>query len=221
MKIKEVGLITKQEVLDQLKRYGVEISSRTLAYYIAEKLIEPPIRKGMPGITGSVSFFREQTPLIIPGIKELTEKYELTLKEVRKYKDLIYNIKELEISSYFFELSGEIKNKYGIETDEFQYMKTIHDLNRIKFISVLKVYACAEAGYKYDPKISGLKIDNKDFIAIAFPTFKLLIDRNIVKTIHVKIVEKDILKSKNVVKTFEELKAFKEIIYSKEGMKII
>lgn len=191
MKIKELGLITKQEVLDQLKRYGIKIKSRTLAYYIAEKLIEPPIRKGMPGITGSVSFFREQTPLKITNIKSLIEKFELTLKEISKYKDLGFNFDELKINK-------------------------LNKIEYAKFETVMTAYACAEVGYD-----NWFKIKSREGkVCMPQMYVKKEKNRIIevhIKIIEINVLGRSTVTGESI----KDLEAFKEIIFSKEGMKII
>ena len=191
MKIKEVGLITKQEVLDQLKRYGIKIKSRTLAYYIAEKLIKPPIRKGMPGITGSVSFFKEQTPLIITNIKSLIEKFELTLKEISKYKDLGYKFDESKINK-------------------------LNKIEYAKFETVITAYACAEVGYDNWFKIKSRNGEVCQPVFYAKCEENKIIEIH-VKIIDINVLGRSAVTNTPI----RELPAYKEIIFSKEGMKII
>jgi len=213
-KVKESGLITKEELLNQLKKEGVEIASRTLTYYMDLGLIPKGNKTFIRGIAGSVSYFEGNTLLMITGIDKLTKKYGFTLKEISKYKDLIYNFKELEMAKYFSKLPEEIKNEYEIETDEFEGMKIVHNLHRFKFQIILKIYACAEAGYKYGLEIRG--INGKVFM----PIMHIKREGKRIIEIHVKIIDVNVLGS-SVGKAQKDIKAFKEIIYSKRGIKII
>jgi len=203
MKIKEAGLITKQEVLKQLKRYGIEIKSRTLAYYIAEKLIEPPIKKGMPGITGSVSFFKEQTPLIIVGLEKLNKKYGLALKEISKYRSIVYNFDQKELIKY---LAEPKKN-------ETELKQQLTRLENIRFFMVLNHYACAEAGYQYDYENGGFTIEGKRILVVNFHEIK---EGKLVE-LHVELK----VAAPGKIKSLSDLPDFKEVIYSRKGIEII
>lgn len=212
IKAAEAGLITKQELLNQLKKDGIKIPSRTLTYYMDLGLLPKGILKFIPGLTGSVSFFKDNILLMIAGIKELSETYKLTLKEISKFKNLVYNFNELELAKYFDELEGI--------ADE--YIKMAHTLERIKLERIVKIYACAEVGYKYNIVTSGFTINNKIIIAISSPTTIGDYSKKIrIGEIHVKLLE---LVNGEIVSndgTWEGLKTFKEIVYSKRGVEII
>lgn len=137
MEIKKKGYITKQEIFQILKeKYKLNFSKRNLQFYISEKLIEPGIMERFPGISGSVSFYREKIPLFIFGIKELLRKHNLTLKEIKKYKNLVYEFNQDSLADYLC----------------FDYSKKISNLEQTKFMTALEYFAFAEAGIKYSRK---------------------------------------------------------------------
>ena len=138
MEIKKKGYITKQEVFQILKeKYKLNFSKRNLQFYISEGLLEPGIVERFPGISGSVSFYREKIPLFIFGIKELLKKDKLTLKEIKKYKNLVYEFNQDSLADY---LCKDI------------FSKKISNLEKAKFLTVLEYFAFAEAGIKYSRK---------------------------------------------------------------------
>jgi len=138
MEIKKKGYITKQEIFQILKeKYKLNFSKRNLQFYISEKLIEPGIMERFPGISGSVSFYNEKIPLFIFGIKELLKKHNLTLKEIKKYKNLVYEFNQDSLADY-------------LRKDIFS--KKISNLEKAKFLTALEYFAFAEAGIKYSRK---------------------------------------------------------------------
>lgn len=190
-KAKESGLIIKQELLNQLKKEGVKITSRTLTYYMDLGLIPKGIKKFIPGLIGSVSFLKENTPLIIAGIEEMKQKYGLTLKEIAKYRNLIYNFNELEITK-------------------------LNEIEYAKFREIILGFACIEVGYKLGLTNKLIAINDKIYI----PQIYVKKEKNRIIEVHIKIIDINILGC-SVGKAIKNIEAFKEIIYSKKGIEII
>ncbi|GAG59616.1 unnamed protein product, partial [marine sediment metagenome] len=70
------GYLTKDEVIDILKKkYGIVLSKRMLKYYGTQELIEPGIVTQIPGVRGSVSIYKENTPGIINFFDILKKHY--------------------------------------------------------------------------------------------------------------------------------------------------
>ena len=68
--MEKVGYIPKKKVIEILAtKYDQEIPNSTLKYYGSKKLIEPGIKASLPGVTGSVSFYKKDTPKIIASIR--------------------------------------------------------------------------------------------------------------------------------------------------------
>ncbi|MBM3708336.1 MAG: hypothetical protein FJW69_08395 [Actinobacteria bacterium] len=98
-KMENNGYIKKEEVLMILKNdYQIRIKERTLKYYASQRIIEPSAVGRLPGVTGSVSYYKENTPELIFLIKFLQDFYRLKLEEIKANFFLlkIENIEELE-----------------------------------------------------------------------------------------------------------------------------
>jgi len=212
--------ITKEEVIEQLeKNYGIVITPEILKYYGTENLIEPGIKVYYNGIAGSGSIYPKQTPLMIAGIKALIEsyklsRYEITLKDIIKYRNLLY-FNELELAKYLLPLDiNEIENEY--DRQEFV-------LEQIKIVMIIKCYACAEVGFLYEPR--GLTIKNNKKIIVSYDDPIINKDNSI--EIHIKLrkhIEGSLIQGDldKLEDSLEGLKTLKEVVYStKEPMKII
>lgn len=97
MEIKKEGYITKQEVLDITKeRYGIDLTPRNLSFYVSQGLIKPGIMERIPGISGSISFFKDDTPGIIRLIYMIKEpNTTFSLKDLKRYFDVL-RFKDIE-----------------------------------------------------------------------------------------------------------------------------
>lgn len=137
MEIKKKDCITKMELLEILKeKYNLEFSKRSLQFYITEKLIEPGIIEYFPGISGAVSFYNKKIPGMIYAIQELVNKYDISLKDIKNYKDIIYEFNVEALACY-------LPNYKNIE-DEIEISK---------FRTALTYFACAEASLKGNNKM--------------------------------------------------------------------
>lgn len=190
MEIKKKGYITKQEIFQILKeKYKLNFSKRNLQFYISEGLLEPGIVERFPGISGSVSFYREKIPLFIFGIKELLKKYKLTLKEIRKYKNLVYEFNQDSLADYF---------------DSDIYSKKISSIERSKFHTALVYFASAEAGIKFS---------RKNILPVVIRK-----NTSIDKVEEIRVELKDRI-SKNGKETyFDDPISIKEVIFKKDSL---
>jgi len=125
------GYIKKEEVLKNLKsNYNIELTERTLKYYATEGLIERSSMARLPGVTGSVSFYKNNTPEIIFLIKFLQDFYRLKLEEIKTNFSLlkIENIEELKKLRRLQNSLGNIEKKeksvkYGKVNLEIYYIE--------------------------------------------------------------------------------------------------
>ena len=154
-------------------------------------------------ITGSVSFFKEQTPLIIVGLEKLNKIYGLALKEISKYRSIVYNFDQKELIKY---LAEPKKN-------ETELKQQLTRLESIRFFMVLNHYACAEAGYQYDYEHGGVTIEGKRILVVNFHEIK---DGKLAE-LHVKLKKT----APGKIKSLSDLPGFKEVIYSRKGIEII
>ncbi|MDD5689503.1 MAG: hypothetical protein PHQ76_04395, partial [Caldisericia bacterium] len=195
-----------QELLKKINE-KCEFPSRKLTYYTNLGLIPKGIKTFIPYLKGSVSWFEKKVLLIIPAIERLTKGYDLTLKEVSKYANLIHNFNSEELVNYFLPLE-EIKGLNPEECDE--YIRYAHKLNQHKFKSILKVYAYAKAGYEYDYRYLSFIVDDKSLISSIEPE----ISNSEVKKIYVRFLElKPGIKISNN-EDLANLPVFKEVIFS-------
>ena len=82
--MEKLDYIKKEEVFKILKNnYKIDITERTLKYYATEGLIEKSSIGRLPGVTGSVSFYKKNTPGLILLIKYLQNFYRLKLNEIK------------------------------------------------------------------------------------------------------------------------------------------
>lgn len=140
MEIKKAGYITKQELLDMLSdQYDLKFSSRNLQYYVDEKLIEPGIIERFPGITGSVSFYKENTVFKILAIQELTKKRNFTIEKIKNNKDILYKFDSEKILDYYLQVFVEIEEEFFIP-----------NIKAREFFIFLNYFAFAEANMRYE-----------------------------------------------------------------------
>jgi hypothetical protein len=207
MEIIKKGYIAKSEVFKILKdKYKINFSKRNLQFYIDEGLLENGIKESFPGISVSVSFHLEKTPLIIAGIIELNQKHKLSIKEIGTYKNLVYNFDEWELSRYFTESSLA---RYFIDVEYNRYKNRVSQIEKAKFNMVLNYYACAELGCKYYHGWDDFIIENKQtYVSIKPPVIK----DNIIIEIQVAVKES--------VPGLTDLKDIGNIVYSKRGIEI-
>jgi len=112
--------IPKKKFLQMLEDAGAKITSRTLSYYIGEKLIEKP-RIGAKDVgRGKESFFSDENFRAILNLKAL-QKDGLTIKEIKRKWDANKDFSQI--------LKVEIEGYENIEEDFF--LKRFKDLSNI------------------------------------------------------------------------------------------
>ena len=204
-KIHKNNYLTKGELLNQLKNKGIKIPSRTLTYCIDLGLIPKSNKTFIRGIAGSVSYFEENTLLMITGIKLLTEYYGYQLKEISKYKNLVYDFNESEI----YKIVTKPKNN----KDEYAILRYERELT--KFENIITTYGCFELGHK--PGLKIMMIDHKPYM----PTIKYYTNKeNRITEIAVKIQYSEAIPGKKTA-VLENLKFYKAVVFSKNGIEII
>lgn len=137
MESKKNHYVTKQEILQILKdKYSQYFTLRSLQFYIDEQLIDSGTRGNLIGRSGTISYYSENTPGLVFAIQEL-EKCQVTLKDIKAYKDAIYEFNE-DLNQYFpSDINNSLKN--GIDN--------------IKFKTALTYFACAEADLRLNSSI--------------------------------------------------------------------
>jgi hypothetical protein len=105
-KMKELNYMTKDELTEKLNIYGLEVTGRDLKYHVSLGLLEPPIREGIPGITGSVSYWKDNTPKILYTILNI-KKLGIKLT----FEDIKYYIKLLKFDALAFREIKKIKEE--------------------------------------------------------------------------------------------------------------
>lgn len=218
-------VITKQELLKKLNEEGIKITSRTLTYYMDLGLIPKGNLKYVEGVRGSVSFFKENVLFMIKGIKKMTNPkvvkdlatgvevvLSLKLKEVVKFKNLVYDYNEMELTKYFSFTYREMPA--GCSEGYFAYMN-----ERGKLEQVVINYAFAEAGLFYEgqsriisdnPTGDDIYTDPPDPGMPLVPLIYTVKDLKKVVEIRVKIPRED---PPNRI-------YYTEVIYSKKGIEI-
>jgi len=139
--MEEAGYITKQDVIGTLAtKYDLEIPERTLKYYGTEKLIEPGIKASLPGVTGSVSFYKKDTIKAIVSIKHLQKYYRFSLKDIAKYFKIL-GFKDVNSLERLYEVSNFKPNdmswdeeKYGNLEDGFKDLYNFEDIAIVRSI---------------------------------------------------------------------------------------
>lgn len=112
--VEKKGFITKDKLIKIAKINGIKATDRLLNWYKNLKLIEPSNKRRLPGIPGTVSFYRDDTLKLLYIIQNLKETgYRLTLKKIKYYLDLL----KLDEKS-----TGEIEK---IKREDTEYRKDI------------------------------------------------------------------------------------------------
>lgn len=222
MEIKKNGYITKQEVFQILKeKYKIDFSKRTLQFYVDVGSIEPGIREGLPGITGSVSFYNEKTPGQIYVVQELIKKYKITLEEIKKYKDIIYEFKE-DVLAFYFPNYKEIDKSLEL-----------NGIERSKFRTALKYFAFAESAIKFksiilpliniisdDKKIKEIHVIIKDWSKRG--TYNSIEDINIRLRVQRILGAKDgVIDSPEELNSISKLKTIRKVIFRKNKIEVL
>lgn len=228
MKIKKNGCITKQEVFQILKeKYKLDISPRVLQYYVDRGLIGPGVKEGFPGVTGSVSFYDEKTPGQIHVIQELIKKRNITLEEIKKYKDIIYEFKEDVLACYlacYFPNYKNIDKSLDLEID---------GIERSKFRTAIKFFAFAESVIKFksvilpliypiykDKKIKEIRVIIKDWSKRV--TYNSIEDINTrLRAQRILGVKDGVIDSPEELNSLRNLKTIKEVIFSKDKIEVL
>ena len=156
--VKKKGYITKDELKEIAKNYELKLTDRLLNHYCELGLIEHSIMKRLPGIPGTVSFWKEDTPKILYVIQNLKNKgYKIKLKEMKYWLDLLNlnekSIEEIkEIQEEDSEFNRNIMFSLGIELYDkdyllnriplklFDYEKLITRLDIFKRVASLRAY---------------------------------------------------------------------------------
>lgn len=212
---KQKGFLTKRELLELLKQDGIEMTTRTLTYYADLCLIPKGIVKYIPGIRGSVSYFKENVFFMLKGIKKMTDQravkdietgfvtvLSLKLKEVVKFKNLIYNYNEIELTKYLSIIRPELPPTYKLG-----YFAFINEQS--KLVQVIIHYAHAEAGLFWESE--SYSLSDKPGHSIDWqPHLYTVKDLGKVVEIHIDIQRED---SKKRI-------FYNEVIYSKRGIEI-
>ncbi len=226
MEIKKRGYITKQEVFQILKeKYKIDFLPRNLQFYVDRGLIEPGVKEGFPGIRGTVSFYGEKVPVLIYTIQELMNKHKIILKDIKKYKDIIYEFKEDVLACYF----PNYKN-----IDKFL---DLDGIERSKFRTAIKYFGFAESTIKFksvilpliypiykDKKIKEIRIIIKDWSRrVTHNSIYLSIE-----DINTRLRAQRILGAKDgIIDSLEELnslrnlKTIKEVIFRKGKIEVL
>ena len=151
MEIKKAGFVSKQELLKILSdQYDLKFSSRNLQFYVDEKLIEPGIIERFPGVSGSVSFYKKTSVLKIVCIQELIKKHGLTLDDIKKYIDLVYNFNSQELAYYNIRrITNSLNNSESLDLESL-LDKKVSRTEMAKFYTFLDYFSCVEAEIKFD-----------------------------------------------------------------------
>jgi len=112
--VEKKGYITKDILIKLANNYGIKVTDKLLNWYKNLKLIEPSNQRRLPGIPGTVSFYKDDTLKILYVIQNLRETgYRLTLKKIKYYLDL------LKLDQKSFEEIEKIKR------EDIEYRKNI------------------------------------------------------------------------------------------------
>jgi len=77
-------LLTSEQVIAEARKLGVEISQRTLKFYVSQGLVPHPERHPSGTVDKRVLFFNGRTPAILAEIRRLQES-GLTLQQIGQY----------------------------------------------------------------------------------------------------------------------------------------
>lgn len=156
------GYITKQEVIGILSsKYNIDISERTLKYYGTEGLIESGIKASLPGVTGSVSFYKKDTIKAIVSIKHLQEYYRFGLKDIAKYFKIL-GFKDIENLERLYEVSNLEPNGKNWDEDKYGgFEDGIKDLYKFEDVATVRSLVEVELLKKYKYQRDLLGVDHR------------------------------------------------------------
>ena len=141
--VKKKGYITKDELKEIAKNYELKLTDRLLNHYCELGLIEHSIMKRLPGIPGTVSIWKEDTPKILYVIQNLKKKgYKIKLKEIKYWLDLLdlneKNIEEIKkIQEEDSEFNRNIMFSLGINLDNKKYLLNNIPLNMFDYKKII------------------------------------------------------------------------------------
>ncbi len=158
--MKKKGYIRKKELIEYTKNnYGIKVTNRMLNWYCKIGLLEPGIMERFAGVTGSVSYWKEDTPKLLYVIKKLkSEGFKVKIKEMKYWLDLL-NLNEKDIEeikkiqeedsefnrNIMFSLGIKLKDKTDLLNNYplklFDYKKLITRLDIFKRVVILRAYA--------------------------------------------------------------------------------
>lgn len=217
MENKKNHYVTKQEILQILKdKYSQYFTIRSLQFYIDEQLINSGSRGNIMGFGGPTSYYSENTPGLVFAIQEL-EKSQITLKDIKSYKDAIYEFNE-DLNQYFL---SDVNN-----------LLKINSIDNAKFRTALTYFAAAEADIQLNSQILPLiSITGNGKIKEIHVCFKKWIPKERLDTkndIETRFTaELILLKRGNTIMQPEEqyvlnrLKTIKEVIFSKDLIQVL
>lgn len=147
--VEKEGFITKDILIKLANNYGIKVTDKLLNWYKNLKLIEPSNQKRLPGIPGTVSFYKDDTLKLLYVIQDLKETgYKLTLKEIKYYLDLLKldkkSIEEIEkIKREDTDYKKDILFTIGITPKQKEYLLNnipLKLLNYKKLITRLDIF---------------------------------------------------------------------------------
>jgi len=147
--VEKKGFITKDKLRALAKENGIKVTDRLLNWYKNLKLIAPSNKRNLPGIKGTVSFYKDDTLKLLYVIQNLKETgYRLTLKDIRYYLDLLKLDKkstgEIEkIKREDTEYRADILFSIGITSEQKEYLLDnipLNLLNHKKLITRLDIF---------------------------------------------------------------------------------
>lgn len=212
--MKKKGFITKKELIKICKdKFGIEITRGILDFYSRiYKLIESGQIERIKGITGSVSFWPEDTPKLLYTIRTLKEcGYKIKLEEMKYWLNLLKlsegSIKEIrKIQEEDEDFNENIELKIGITPAQkkyllknyplklFDYKKLITRLDILK--RVIKERSYSELDFT-DLKIETSKNINKLEKSLDNPEIEINLDIPEIKVIYKEPISKEIIFKKD------------------------
>lgn len=169
------GYLTKQEVVDNLKeKYGIEISEGTLKYYATERLVDRGFKRRLPGIKGTISLYKDNTPDRIYFIKYLQDVYRFTLQKLAEYSKLLLIENPEKLNHYKNYKIEVVKDENGKEFIRLGEGKLFNDFADFQEFSILRaMFEIGRMSYDrnkalpYDSTVSIAKDeDNQDNIVV-------------------------------------------------------
>lgn len=212
--MKKKGYIRKKELIEYTKNnYGIKVTNRMLSYYCKIGLLEPGIMERFAGVTGSVSYWKEDTPKILYVIKSLKEcGYKIKLNKMKYWLNLLKlsegSIKEIrriqEEDENFNENILEIKigitpaqKKYLLKNYPlklFDYKKLITRLDILK--RVIKERAYSELDFTYLKRETSKDINELEE-SLDNPEIEINLEIPEIKVIYKEPVNKEVILKKD------------------------